>query len=191
MPVAPQPKLGPWTRARREVVADFGIFAVERGPYVRGGGQLTRDVHTFRCRDWCNVIPVTRDGHIILIWQYRFGTDAFSLEVPGGVIDEGEAPEHAAARELQEECGYRATRIEHLSTLQPNPALQGNVIHSYIAWDAEPFGETNFDELEECEAVRIPLARLGELLDGGEVQHALCAVALEAFLRRVTRRSTT
>jgi ADP-ribose pyrophosphatase len=188
MPIAPSPRMKKWTREELAVVHDYGIFAVERGPVRDAEGVLRRNVHTFRARDWCNVIPITQSGELVLIWQYRFGSDALSLEVPGGVIDPGELPAQAALRELREECGYEASRVDLISSLQPNPALQGNRIFSYVAWDATPTGATAFDELEACETVTVPLRDLGALLDSGEMQHALCVVALETFLRRFTDR---
>jgi 8-oxo-dGTP pyrophosphatase MutT (NUDIX family) len=182
--IVPPPTMRPWSRPRVEVVADYGIFSVEKGLLHDPAGAPKRDVFTFGCRDWCNVVAVTRDQQIVLVWQYRFGPGELSLEVPGGVIDPGEAPEAAARRELLEESGYEASSIELLASLQPNPALQGNRIFSYVAWDAEPTGNTAFDELEDCETALVPRHALGALLDSGQVQHALVTVALETFLRR-------
>jgi ADP-ribose pyrophosphatase len=188
MAIAPPPRMQKWSRENLRVAKDYGIFAVEEGPVRDPSGAVRRNVYTFRARNWCNVIPITREGFLVLIWQYRFGSDALSLEIPGGVIDDGEAPHEAAMRELQEECGYVAGEVEPLSSLQPNPALQGNQIFSYVAWDASPTGMTAFDELEDCEAVLVPLQMLPALLDSGEIQHALCVVALETFLRRYATR---
>jgi ADP-ribose pyrophosphatase len=182
--IVPPPAMRPWSRPRVEIVADFGIFAVEKGLLHDAAGQPMRDVFTFGCRNWCNVVAVTPAQEIVFVWQYRFGPGELSLEVPGGVIDPGEAPEAAARRELLEESGFEAGKIELLSDLQPNPALQGNRIYSYVAWDAVPTGSTAFDELEECETALVPRSSLGALLDSGQVQHALVAVALETFLRR-------
>ena len=67
-----------------------------------------RNFFVFGCPDWCNVVAVTEEGKVVLVWQYRFGTDAMSLEVPGGVIDPGESPESAA----------RSDRVEGV-VLQP------------------------------------------------------------------------
>jgi ADP-ribose pyrophosphatase len=173
-----------WARKDPEVVADFGIFRVHRSKLETPEGISERAVHTMEVRDWCNVLPITADGHAVLIWQYRFGSDALSLEIPGGVIDPGESPEHAALRELEEESGYRSKRLQLLSVLEPNPAFQDNRIYSYVAFDCEPTGRTNFDELEDCETVRVPVAELPQLLDDGVVTHALCAMVIDRFLRR-------
>jgi ADP-ribose pyrophosphatase len=173
-----------WTQKDPEVVADFGIFQVRRSNLETPEGVAKRAVHTMAVRDWCNVLPITTDGHAVLIWQYRFGSDALSLEIPGGVIDDGESPEHAAHRELEEESAYRTTKLQLLSVLEPNPAFQNNRIHSFVALDCEPTGQTNFDELEDCETVRVPVAALPQLLDQGVITHALCAMVIDRYLRR-------
>ena len=105
-------------------VADHGVFRVERLVYEQT--PLPRDIYVFACPDWCNVVTETADGQLVLVWQYRHGTDELSLEVPGGVIDPGEEPIDAARRELKEETGYEAESFELLSVVQPNPALQNN-----------------------------------------------------------------
>jgi ADP-ribose pyrophosphatase len=181
------PRMRKWTLKEPQMVGEFGIFRVLRHKLESPDGAPKRDVHTFLSGDWCNVIPVTPDNRVVFIWQHRFGSDSLSLEVPGGVIDTGEAPEAAALRELEEESGYQvaSSDIELLSVLEPNPALFGNRIFSYVARNVTPTGRTHFDDLEECETVLVPVTELPALLDAGKIAHALCAVALETFLRRL------
>lgn len=161
-------------------VADHGVFAVDR---LRYEGP-PRDIFVFSCPDWCNVIAETPDGSLVMVWQYRFGTDAISLEIPGGVIDPGEAPAAAARRELREETGYEADSLELVSVVEPNPALQGNRCFTFLARGARPAGATSFDDLEECETVLVPQGDVAAAIDDGTITHALVVVALEAYLRR-------
>src|SRR5258706_16415792 len=93
-------------RHKTEKVGSYRIFDVMRHELLDVEAGTTREVHTFVCRDWVSVVPVTRDGKFVLVRQYRIGIDAPTLEIPGGVIDEGQEPPGAALRELREETGY-------------------------------------------------------------------------------------
>jgi 8-oxo-dGTP pyrophosphatase MutT (NUDIX family) len=161
-------------------VADHGVFRVQRLEY----SELPRDVFVFSCPDWCNVVAETDAGEIVLVWQYRFGTDTVSLEVPGGVIDPGESSEAAALRELREETGYVAASLELISIVEPNPALQNNRCFTYFARGARLVGPTAFDDLEDLEVALVRKTDVAALLDSGRVTHALVVTALETYLRR-------
>jgi 8-oxo-dGTP pyrophosphatase MutT (NUDIX family) len=164
------------------VAGEYRVFDVERHAMRDGAGAARRDVFTFRCPDWCNVVALTDAGELVLIWQYRFGTDDLSLEIPGGMIDPGESPMDAARRELREETGYDARSIEPLLRMEPNPALQNNVCHAFLARGAELVGAPHFDENEECEVVLVPARDTRALVDLGHVRHALAICALQAFV---------
>jgi 8-oxo-dGTP pyrophosphatase MutT (NUDIX family) len=177
----------PWARVGTEPVATFRIFDVERATFQDGAGRPRGDAYVMRCRDWCNVVAVTPQDEVVLVWQYRFGTGGMSIEIPGGIIDAGEEPIAAAARELHEETGYVGDSIEPLVTVEPNPAIQANRCFTFVVRGARLVGSTAFDAQEELETVLLPVSRIADLLDSGQVRHSLVHSGLETFLRRGRR----
>jgi ADP-ribose pyrophosphatase len=179
--VPPPVRIKKLERASAHDVADHGVFKVHRLVYP----TLPRDIFVFTCPDWCNVVAETPEGELVMVWQYRFGTDAMSLEIPGGVIDPGETPEEAARRELREETGYEADTLELLSVVEPNPALENNRAYTFFARNVRPSGKTAFDDVEDLEVALVPKADVTALIDEGVVTHALVVTALEAYVRKV------
>jgi len=133
--------------------------------------------------DWVNVIPVTADGRLLLVEQHRCGIDRPTLEIPGGCVEPGEAPEVAASRELREETGYAGPLIS-LGAVWSNPAIQTNRTHLFLARPIVRVGDAQPDPDEEIAVRWRTVADVPGLLDRGEIDHALAAVALERALRR-------
>jgi ADP-ribose pyrophosphatase len=180
--VLPRPRTLPLERLSRRRVSDHGVFAVEEGTWRRRDGKTIGPIFTFECPDWCNVVALTPASELVLVWQYRFGTQSLTLELPGGVVDAGETALEAARRELGEETGYGAPTLTPLLATHANPALQGNVCHSFLAEGATVQGHPHFDDNEECEVVLVPLADAPALVEGGHVTHSLCVAAIQALL---------
>ena len=166
--------------------ASYRVFSVYESAVTKDGVALS-PVYTLDHPDWCNVVAITDDERVVLVRQLRFGTRNKSLELPGGMIERGEDPAAAALRELREETGWQAARTEPLVVTHPNPSLQGNRLHSFVARGASLVGAPKPDEHEDCEAVLAPLSDVARMLDEGEIVHALDHMALSTFLRRSTR----
>jgi ADP-ribose diphosphatase len=165
-------------RNRTDTVGRFGVFDVLRHRMTDGTGRSLRDVFTFACPDWVSIVPVTDAGQIVLVRQYRHGIDGETLEIPGGVIDAGEAPEAAALRELKEETGYEVTEIESLGFAHPNPPLQNNRHFMFLARGARAGGSPRFDPDEYCEVVLAPIAAVRRFATDGTMTHALVLLAM-------------
>jgi 8-oxo-dGTP pyrophosphatase MutT (NUDIX family) len=166
-----------WRLGARLPGADYRIF---RTAFVDGVHPRTGAIKRFsliECVDWVNVIALTPDDHVVLIRQHRAGTNTVCLEIPGGMVDEGEAPAIAAARELEEETGYTAATWRPLGISAPNPAIQSNRLHSYLALDARPTTATRHDTSEVIAIETAPLSEVRTMLRDGRIDHALVIAA--------------
>lgn len=156
-----------------------------REKFVSGRTGALIDATIVDSPDWVNVLPLTPDGHVVLIRQYRFGSIGETLEIPGGLIDPGESPRVAAERELREETGYRAERISSLGSVSPNPAFMRNRLHCYLAEGCVLEGAQDQDPGEDILVELHPLASIDALIAGGGMDHALAQLAFQrlAMLR--------
>jgi len=123
------------------------------------------------------VVPFENDDDVLLIRQYRHAAGGEILEVPAGKLDPGDTPESCAARELEEEAGRRAGRIEHLGWIFTTPGFTDEVIHLFAAFDLEPI-PTRHEDDEVIEVLRVPLREALEKVWRGEINDAKSALAL-------------
>jgi ADP-ribose pyrophosphatase len=165
-----------WRRESSEQVADCRVFRVRRDLSTDPRGGRVHDFYVIEAPDWINVVPLTRGGEVVLIEQYRHGTQEVSLEIPGGMVDPGESPADAAARELLEETGYGAREVVFLGKTRPNPAIQNNWIHTFVARDVEHSQEPKSDGTEHTVVRLVPLERIPSLIAGGKITHSLVVV---------------
>jgi 8-oxo-dGTP pyrophosphatase MutT (NUDIX family) len=174
-------KIKPWREIESHPIADCRIFTVEASRVESPFDGTEHEYYRIRSVDWVQVVPVTADEEIVMVRQYRHGSQAVSLEVPAGLIDPGEAPVAAARRECREETGYRIERLYPLGVLRPNPALFSNRLHAYCAFDAVLVGEIQQTQTEFTEVEHTPIERLPELLTSGRIDHALDTAVLWRF----------
>lgn len=155
-------------------------FRLDRVELTNG---KTFEPMVFEFRSWANTVALTKNNDVVLVKQYRHGVRENLLELPGGVVEEGEDPLAGAGRELMEETGYSAGKIVEVGRLYPNPAIQHNTLFCYLATDAELTGHQHFDETEEIEVHLVPLDELIEMVRQGKFMHALhVAVLFQALV---------
>lgn len=166
-----------WTKASELKPLDFHIFKLRQLQAADPrDGKLHPRVY-LECGDWVNVIPVTPDGQIVMIRQFRFGTWELTLEIPGGMVDEGEDPAVAGARELEEETGYRPSQLLSLGWCRPNPAILNNRLHTFLALDCEQVHAGAPDEGEDISIELYSRDEVNGFLRDGQITHSAVITA--------------
>ena len=167
-----------WELENKKVILETVPFSVEELQFKEGNGfghSWTR----LKCPDWVNILPVTPCGKALLIRQMRVGSLSYCLETPGGCLERDEVndPTLAAARELEEETGYRSRSLLGLGSVNPNPAINSNKIHFFLARDCvQAEDRKNFpDQSEEIELVPTDCRDLDRMVRTGEIGHGLAA----------------
>lgn len=174
-------KLETWKRVSSEVIADARIFKVRKDFCERDSDGQEATFFVCENPDWVNIVAVTETGNVILIEQFRHGTEEIILEIPGGMVDEGESHSITAARELLEETGFAPREMIPLGRSRPNPAIQNNWIYHYLALDCEKKNETKFDEHESIVVKLVPISEIPKLIAGGKITHSLVIAAFALF----------
>jgi ADP-ribose pyrophosphatase len=167
----------PWRRLGSEQLADCRVFKVRRDRSADPRDGREYDFYVIEAPDWINVIPLTDDGRVVLVEQYRHGTGELSLEIPGGMVDPGESPDETAARELFEETGYAGGELSLLGKTRPNPAIQNNWLHAYVARGVRFRSEPVFDGTEQTVVRLVPFEEVPRLIREGAVTHSLVVAA--------------
>ncbi len=183
------PLLRPWQVLRQETLGEYTIFSLTRSVCRSPASGHTHEFLRLHAPDWVNVVAVTESLQLILVEQFRHGTDAVCLEIPGGAVDAAEEPQRAALRELEEETGYRPRQLFPIGVVEPNPAFLDNRCHTYLAVGCEPTGQAHTDPSEELAVHLVPLSRFTELIDGGTIRHSLVIAAHDHLQRGIRRKA--
>ena len=162
-----------WTCAKTKEIADCRVFKVREDFCKRESDGAEHNFFVIESPDWVDIIALTKEKAIVLIEQFRHGTQEITLEIPGGMVDEGEQAEKTVRRELLEETGYSSNEFIFLGKSRPNPAIQTNWIYHYLALNCKKTEETAFDEHESVITKLVPLAEIDNLIKGGEITHSL------------------
>jgi len=169
-----------WLKLRSEPLATTRIFDVTREFYRHPQREREQDFFVINAPDWVNVVALTPDRRLVLVRQFRYGTNDFSVEIPGGIIDPGEDCITAACRELREETGYVGGPVRLLGSVHPNPAMQNNRCHLVFVENAQPAAALEWDPDEECEILVLPVNDVYQAYRGA-ITHAMVLDALLLF----------
>jgi ADP-ribose pyrophosphatase len=166
-----------WERLESEVVGDHDVFRVVRH---RARSPRNGHVHEFHVVDVAPsvvIVPVTTDGLLVLVEQYRHGSRRTELEFPAGMREDGEDPVKAGLRELEEETGYCARSAERIGRFFADPAVLSSDAHIVVAQECSATGERHQDDGEDVHVRVASAAEVGELIRNGEIRSAATITA--------------
>ncbi|AGB40886.1 NTP pyrophosphohydrolase [Halobacteroides halobius DSM 5150] len=168
-----------WSKIKEKMIYQRDFVKLKEELCYHQEKEINYSFFRMEFLDWVNIVPVTSQHEIVLVKQYRFGTEKVTLEVPGGTLDPGEKkPKLAAQRELREETGYQAETIVNLGKVAANPAIQNNYCHFYLAEEAKKLQEQDLDLTEDIELMLVPITEIDTLIDSGKINHSLAVLAL-------------
>ncbi|MCS6286836.1 MAG: NUDIX hydrolase [Nitrospira sp.] len=148
---------------------------------------VTVDLETIRHPGASAVVPLKDDGTVVLIRQFRHAAGGYIYEIPAGKLNPGEDPLSCAARELEEEIGYRASSFALLSSILTAPGFADEVIHVYKATGLIP-GRQQLDRDEVLEVIEMPLAEAIRKIEDGTIRDSKTIVGLQAvYIRNLMR----
>jgi ADP-ribose pyrophosphatase len=174
-----------WKRLRSERLLETPYFALRSDRLRLPGGAVKDPYYVVERPDAAIIFPLTGEGEVVLVRQYRPPLERMELGLPAGLVEEGEKPEDAARRELLEETGYSGDQWEPLGSLASSPSLKDNWAYLFLARGVEESASPDPDEHELVEVVRVPVGDLTGLIQSGEIVSSSGVAAIMLALERL------
>jgi 8-oxo-dGTP pyrophosphatase MutT (NUDIX family) len=172
----------PWEKISSAPLGEFRIFKIRSDRKVSPRTRQEHDFVVIDCVDWVNVIALTPDQQVVMVEQFRHGSNTVELEIPGGMIDADDpSPEAAGERELREETGYAGQNARLIGRVFPNPAIMSNVCFTVLVENCRCAHPVHMDGTEDLLTRLVPVAELPALMAAGKIRHSLVAAALYHF----------
>src|SRR6185295_462986 len=164
----------PWQIIGTKPLGDFRIFTIRSDEKISPRTGRKFDFFVIDSSHWVNVIAVTPDEKLVMVEQFRHGSNTGELEIPGGVMDaEDASPVATGDRELREEPGYAGEKEQLIGKILPNPAIMSNTCYTVLVENCQPTHETHCDHREDLITRLMPIADIPGLVAAGKINHAL------------------
>lgn len=154
-----------WKTLSSEYLFNDRWFKVRKEVCETPEGKIVDPYYVYEFPTWVGAVPVTEDGKVVMVKQYRHALGEVCIEIPGGCVDDTDKSfEEAIAREVQEETGYAFTSYEYLGRISPNPSTNDNLLHMFLARGGVKVTEQQLDPNEEIEVLLLTMEELKQLL---------------------------
>jgi 8-oxo-dGTP pyrophosphatase MutT (NUDIX family) len=164
--------------AHDQTLVESWLFRLRKERYQSRKSGKTHDFYVTHLANGVHAIALTTDQQVVMVRQFRAGSRRDSLETPGGLLDPGEDPCAAGARELLEETGYAGDPPELLGTIWPIPALLSMRISTVVICNARLIAEPQLDQNEEVALELVPVGDIPALIRSGQIDHGVCVAGL-------------
>ena len=172
----------PWEKVGSKPIGDFRVFTIRSDIKVSPRTGKEHDFFVIESVDWVNVLALTPEGKLVMVDQYRHGSETVEVEIPGGMMDGTDtSPLEAGLRELREETGYEGTEAEVIGKIFPNPAIMNNVCYTVLVKNCELKHAPELDYGEDLATRLVPVGEIPDLITTGRIGHSLVVVALYHF----------
>lgn len=174
-----------WKILSSEYISKHPYFTARKDRCQKPDGKIVEEYFVVELPTTACALPITEDGEVVMIKQYRHPVEEVLYELPGGFIDTNEKPADAMLRELMEETGYEFSHIEQVGMIAANPGVLNNYTALFLAKGGKKTGIQDLDHNEEIEVVTVPLEELKNMFFENKIDQALHACCVFYSLRRM------
>lgn len=175
-----------WKTLSSEYLFSDEWFKVRKEVCETPGGKIVDPYYIYDFPTWVGAVPVTQDGKIIMVRQYRHALGETCIEIPGGCVDDTDKNfGDAALRELLEETGYAFSSIEYMGRISPNPSTNSNLLHMFLAKGGKKVAEQQLDGNEEIEVMLLSIDELKSLIRENKIVQAMHVTCIMYALERM------
>lgn len=163
-----------WKVLSSEYLFNDRWFKVRKEVCETPQGKIVDPYYVYDFATWVGALPVTEDGKIVMVKQYRHALGETCIEIPGGCVDDTDKNlEDAISREVLEETGYSFASFEYLGRISPNPSTNNNLLHMFLAKGGKKVAKQQLDDNEDIEVMELSIDELKQLIRENKIVQAM------------------